>query len=146
MSAVSAACGESVTSSVRHVLTILAVEDLSRAVSFYTAGFNWPRIVDAPSYTEFELPGGMRLGIYERHGFGRNVGRTPARTAPGELTPTEIYFHVDDIEAAIERLQDSGALLLSALAPREWGDEAAYFADPDGNVVVLARPLSRAAT
>ena len=26
-------------------------------------------------------------------------------------------------------------------APRDWGDEAAYFADPDGNVLVVARPL-----
>ena len=30
---------------------------------------------------------------------------------------------------------------LSKLAPRDWGEQAAYFADPDGNVIVAARPL-----
>jgi len=36
--------------------------------------------------------------------------------------------------------------LLSPLAARPWGHEAAYFADPDGNVVVVARPLRGATT
>jgi hypothetical protein len=34
----------------------------------------------------------------------------------------------------------AGAPELSALAPRPWGDDAAYFSDPSGNVLVLARP------
>jgi hypothetical protein len=34
------------------------------------------------------------------------------------------------------------ATLLDPLRRRDWGDEVAYFADPDGNVVALARPLS----
>jgi hypothetical protein len=29
--------------------------------------------------------------------------------------------------------------MLSPLALRDWGDEAAYFSDPDGHVVVVAR-------
>ena len=126
--------------STTHVLTILAVEDLPRAVTFYASGFDWRQVVGAPGYAEFELPGGMRLGLYERQGFGRNTGQVPAPTPPGELAPTELYFHADDLEAAIERLRRAGARELSALAPRDWGDEAAYFADPDGNVLVLARP------
>ncbi|MBI2932661.1 MAG: VOC family protein, partial [Planctomycetes bacterium] len=44
-------------------------------------------------------------------------------------------------EPAIARIEATGARLLSARAPRPWGDEAAYYADPDGNVVVLARRL-----
>ena len=30
---------------------------------------------------------------------------------------------------------------LSPLAPRDWGDEAAYFADPDGVVIAVARSI-----
>lgn len=130
--------------SARHVLTILAVENLPRAAAFYAGGFGWRQAVDAPVYAEFELPGGMRLGLYERAGFGRNTGQVPVRTPAGELAPTELYLHVDDVEAAVERLRRAGARQLRALAPRDWGDEAAYFADLDGNVVVLARPLPKA--
>ena len=43
---------------------------------------------------------------------------------------------------AIERLVRAGARELSPLAVRPWGDEAAYFADPSGNVLVVARAAS----
>jgi uncharacterized glyoxalase superfamily protein PhnB len=43
----------------------------------------------------------------------------------------------------VERLHSAGARALSPLGPRDWGDEAAYFADPDGNVLVVARPLPK---
>jgi catechol 2,3-dioxygenase-like lactoylglutathione lyase family enzyme len=130
-------------SSIHHVLTILAVEDLARSAAFYESGFGWRRIVDAPVYVEFEVPGGMRLGLYERHGFGRNVGQVPSQAPPGDLAPTELYFYTspDELDVAIQRITGAGARLLSARTARDWGDEATYFADPDGNVIVLACPL-----
>lgn len=131
--------------STRHALTILAVEDLQRSVAFYTTAFAWPQTVDAPVYAEFSLPEGMRLGLYQREGFGRNTGQAPARIGLGELAPTELYLYPDDLDEAIPRLEAAGARKLSDRAARDWGDEAAYFADPDGNVLVLARPLDVAA-
>lgn len=126
--------------SVRHVLTILGVENLPRAVTFYSRAFEWRQVVDVPVYAEFEVPGGIRLGLYERQGFGRNVGVAPARTPRGAITPTELYFHAEDLAASIEGLKRAGARELSPRAARPWGDEAAYFADPDGNVLVVACP------
>jgi len=126
---------------VRHVLTILAVEDLDASSAFYQAAFGWPRAVETPVYVELALPGEQRVGLYQREGFGKNAGALPVRTPPGELAPTELYFHTENVEAAIARLEDAGARPLSPLAPRDWGDEAAYFADPSGNVLVVARPL-----
>lgn len=123
----------------RHVLTILAVSDLARAVRFYDAAFGWTKEVDTPVYIELALPGGMRLGLYERHGFGRNTGQVPALVAEGELRPTELYLHCDDVVHAIERVRTAGGRELSALAARDWGEEVAYFADPEGNVLALAR-------
>ncbi|MBI3205356.1 MAG: VOC family protein [Myxococcales bacterium] len=124
--------------SVRHALTILAVSDLERAKRFYAEAFGWPRTVEVPVYVEHELPGGMRLGLYERVAFGSNTGQVPARIADGALAPTELYFYADDVPAAIARLSAAGARELSALSLRPWGDRAAYFADPDGNVLVIA--------
>lgn len=126
--------------SARHVLTILAVSDLERSKRFYAEVFAWPRTVDVPVYAEHELPGGMRLGLYERKGFAHNTGQLPELLPSGALAATELYFHVDDPRAYAERLAAAGARVLSPLALRPWGDEAAYFADPDGNVLVVARP------
>jgi len=122
-------------------LVILAVDDLPRARTFYRTAFDWPAVADVPVYCEFSLPHGMRLGLYDRRGFARNTGESPEKLPDGRLAPTELYFYPDDIDSAERRLAEAGARRLGERAPRDWGDEASYFADPDGNVIVLARPL-----
>lgn len=127
-------------SETRHVLTILAVDDVARAAAFYVAAFGWARTVEVPVYVELALPGGMRLGLYERAGFGVNTGQLPAQVGRGEITSTELYLEADDLDATIARALAAGARLLSPRAPRDWGDDVAYLADPDGVVIALARP------
>ncbi len=122
------------------VLTVLAVEDVRRSSAFYTTAFSWEVTVDAPTYVELALPGGMRIGLYERDGFARNTGIPAARVLDGTVSPAELYLHADDLQATIARVTSAGGRMLSPLTPRDWGDDAAYFADPDGHVVVVARP------
>ena len=124
----------------RHVLTIIAVTDLAASQRFYDQAFAWTRPVDTPVYTEYALPGGQRLGHCAREGFARNTGQLPLALAAGELNSTELYFYVDDMEAAVTSLVGAGARQLSELAARDCGDVAAYYADPDGNVIVVATP------
>lgn len=120
-------------------LVILAVTDLKRAVQFYRAAFGWRHTVDVPVYAEFELPNAQRVGVYERRAFAANTGATPHEVPPGELAPAELYFYCDDLPGAVARVMGAGARELSPAAARTWGDEVAYFADPDGNVLALAR-------
>lgn len=124
-------------------LVILAVADLTRAIGFYRTAFGWTQTVDVPVYAEFQTPGGMRFGLYQRRAFAANTGQVPHEIPAGDLSPTEVYLHVDDLSGAIARLEAAGARCLSPCASRNWGDDAAYFADPDGNVVVVARPSAR---
>ena len=132
---------EEPTAGPRHILTILAVGDREASLAFYRAAFGWPVRIEVPVYVEFELPDGRGLGLYQREGFGHNTNQAPEVVPEGGISGTEIYLHCDDLPAAIDRIRAAGARELSLLAPRDWGDEAAYFADPDGNVLVLARPL-----
>lgn len=127
------------TSNPTLALVILAARDLAAMKAFYRELLGWPQVVDVPVYAEFRDQGGPRLGLYAEDGFARNIGLAP-EPARG-ITRTEIYLHCGDLEAAIARATAAGARPLSPLAPRDWGDEAAYFADPEGNVVVLGRPL-----
>jgi catechol 2,3-dioxygenase-like lactoylglutathione lyase family enzyme len=123
-------------------LVILAVADLMRSVEFYRRIFDWRQTVETPVYVEFELRRGLGLGLYLREGFARNVGQTPSQVSEIELTSTEIYFRTEEPYTYIARLEQLGARALSPMALRDWGDEAAYFADPDGNVIVVARSLT----
>jgi len=123
------------------VLLILCVRDRARMTAFYLRVLEWRQVVDVPVYAELRSPDGLRLGLYAEDGFGRNLGVVPEASPP--ITRTELYLQCEDLPAVIERAVAAGARPLSPLGPRDWGDEAAYFADPEGNVVVFARPLPR---
>lgn len=124
-------------------IVILAVTDLGRAVAFYRSAFGWTVDVDTPSYAEFSLPNG-RIGLYQREAFARNVSELPHQIPAGLLAPAELYLLPDDLEAVAVRLEAAGGRPLSPLRHRDWGDEVAYYADPDGNVLALARPADTA--
>ena len=121
------------------VLVILAVRDVSRSAIFYHECFNWQQTVDENVYAEFVTSTGLRIGLYERQAFGRTACCEAAAPLDGQLTGAEIYFYVDDIESSCEQLIKAGAKLSSARSMRHWGDEAAYFRDPDGHLLVIAK-------
>lgn len=122
-------------------IIILGVEDVERSTRFYEAAFGWRRVADVPVYVELALPDGMRLGLYQRESFALNTGIPPSTTADGGITASELYIRVEDIDAAIKGLKDAGARELDGAKERSWGDVAAYFSDPDGNVVAISKPL-----
>ena len=124
----------------RQSLTILAVADLARAARFYETVFGWKRHVDLPVFVEFKVDGGPGVALYVRGAFARNTDRPAAPPTAGMTTSTELYFFVDDADAAVARAVAAGAELLSPAAPRVWGDVAGYVSDPDGNVLAFARP------
>jgi lactoylglutathione lyase len=124
------------------VQVILAVDDVDRSVEFYERAFGWPRNpkIDYGNYVELLEPKGGCLGLFERRAFERTAGAKAAEK-PQRQTATELYVRVDDVAPVIGRLEELGARRLAPLAAREWGEEAAYYADPDGNVVAVARRL-----
>jgi catechol 2,3-dioxygenase-like lactoylglutathione lyase family enzyme len=127
---------------VRSVIVILACDDVARSREFYVRAFGWKVGADFPVYVEMEAATGVRVGLYLREGFAKNTGEPPAPRPARGTTASEIYLYVDDVTAAFARLLAAGGRPLSRPAPRVWGDEAGYVADPDGNVVAVARPLA----
>lgn len=129
-------------SSVSLALTILYVQDLPRAAAFYDAAFAWPKSVDVPVYVEYRLNEGARLGLMPRANTAQFLGEDLAgRRPPAGCPLAEVYLQVDDLDAAVERLEGAGAPCTSPRAARGWGDEAAYYLDPDGYVLAVARRL-----
>lgn len=119
---------------------VLAVPDAHSAARFYEAAFGWSVTVREPSYVEFSLPNTMRLGLYKKEGFALHTTRAPATIPEGALSATELYIHVEDLEVAMTKLLTAGARQLAPVQTKDWGDDAAYFADPFGNVIALAQP------
>jgi predicted enzyme related to lactoylglutathione lyase len=122
---------------------VFAVSDLARSVDFYERVFAWPRNerIDFAEYVELHPEGGGTLGLCERPTYGRLVG-AEAVEPNGRVSPAYLYVRVDDPEAAAERIRAAGGRELAPFAERSWGETAAWFADPDGNVVALSRSRS----
>ena len=120
---------------------VLAVGDVDRAYDFYRAAFGWKSHLEWPGeYVELALPDNDWLGLYRRDGYADAAGAQPV-DLNGHVSPAYLYVRVDDVGEAEKRLREAGAKALSPRSERGWGDEAAYFADPDGNVVAVGKSL-----
>jgi len=124
------------------VHVIFAVNDVTRSAAFYQDVFGWPRNerIDYGEYIELCAPDGT-LGLCERATYERLTGASPVAPENGDVSPAYLYVRVPDVRAAIAKL-DEAARPLAPLASRSWGEEAAWFADADGNVVAVAQTSS----
>jgi uncharacterized protein len=122
------------------VQVIFAVDDLERSLASYESAFGWPRNdrVDYGNHVELLSPDGGSLGLFERDGFAGTVGAEPLAPEGEAVAPSYLYVRVDDVRDQADRLAGAGFRPLSPLRRREWGEDAAWFADPDGNVVAVA--------
>jgi predicted enzyme related to lactoylglutathione lyase len=83
-----------------------------------------------PAYIEY------RVGDYQ-HELGiidANYQPKGAASGPGGAV---LYWHVDDIEAALARVKSMGATEYEPLTPREAGFITASVVDPFGNILGL---------
>ena len=122
---------------------ILTVTDLQRSLDFYESALGWPRNdrIDFSNYVELLPPDGGSLGLFEREGYAGMVGAEPVAIPDGKVSPAYVYVRVDDVEDAVSRIEAAGGRPLGELAPRSWGETAAWFADPDGNVIAVAQSI-----
>lgn len=125
------------------LLVNIDVDDLRKAIAFYTSAF------------------GLKVG----RRFGRNAAELLGRSAPLYLlaqpagsratastgqrrdyarhwTPVHLDFVVDDIDAAVRRALDAGATQEAPVATHVWG-RLALMADPFGNGFCLVQFLGR---
>ena len=121
---------------------ILYVKDQDLATRFYAAVLDAAPALHVPGMTEFALNGETVLGLMPESGIRRLLGDAIADPAKASGIPrAEIYLHVERPEVFHERALKHGARELSAPAPRDWGDVAAYSLDPDGHVLAFAKTV-----
>jgi predicted enzyme related to lactoylglutathione lyase len=114
--------------------------DLAAAKRWYTELLGVEPYFDTPAYLEWRIGDYQHeLGILDSAYLGE-VGTRPTNAQAGPAG-TLVYWHVDDVEAAVARLVELGATLLEA--PRDFGHAfiGASVVDPFGNVLgVMQNP------
>jgi catechol 2,3-dioxygenase-like lactoylglutathione lyase family enzyme len=114
-------------------MVILYVPDQQAARDFWRALLQAPPTLDVPGMTEFELPGGLLLGLMPEAGIRRLLPALSAEIARGPRS--ELYLAVEDPAAWLARALAAGATLMDGPRPRSWGDTVAYCLDPWGHVL-----------
>ena len=122
---------------------ILFVADQARSTAFYRALLGREPVLDVPGMTEFDLGHGTKLGLMPEQGIARIISGPLPHPATGQGVPRcELYLVVEDLDAAVQEAVSAGAVEVDPAADRDWGHRVAYFADPDGHVVALAKPVA----
>lgn len=110
------------------------VGDIEQAIRFYTLGLglkpgrrlksDWAELLGGPCAIDLlcEAPGSAPLG--EAHPQRRDFAR--------HWTPVHLDFVVEDIDAAVQRAVEYGAVLERPVQQRKWG-RMANLADPWGH-------------
>ena len=118
----------------RAVTMMLPVEEVDRAKEYYVEKLGLDCTgTDEEGSAIFDLAGGSTLMLLPRPGGKRSEA-------------TAMSWEVDDVEAAVHDLKARGVVFedydlpglktVDHIATRE-GDQAAWFCDPDGNVLCL---------
>jgi uncharacterized protein len=101
-------------------------KDGARLQSFYSETFGWK--IDSSNPANY--------GIVDTDSGDRGIpgGVSAAEQGPGWIT---FYVEVDDLEATLERIQQSGGKTLAGPMQVPGGPRLAIFADPEGHTVGL---------
>jgi predicted enzyme related to lactoylglutathione lyase len=105
---------------------ILPVSNIEAAASFYghVLGMPGDRVSRGRHYFSC---GGTILACFDAIADG-----DPKPVGPN---PQYIYFGVDDLETAQERVRQSGAADVTPIEVRPWGERSFYATDPFGNPI-----------
>jgi uncharacterized protein len=115
----------------------LNARGIDRAIPFYTSVFGWttktsPMGDGQPPYTEFQIDGNSIAGGWEMN---------PSMPA-GVPSYWQVYFNVDDVDAAFRRALELGAHEM--LAPQDFpGGRFAIVSDPQGASIGLLKTSPR---
>ena len=120
-------------------LFILYVSDQEKSAHFYQAVLARTPSLDVPGMTEFELGADSKLGLMPSAGIKKLLGgMLPDPSSAQGVPRAELYLVVKHPEAYHARALQNGAIEVSPMQERDWGDKAAYSLDPDGHVLAFA--------
>jgi catechol 2,3-dioxygenase-like lactoylglutathione lyase family enzyme len=118
---------------------VLIVEDLDRALNFYTDVLGFQLGHRSGDYAQLKT-GATRLAFYTREAMAMTLGlslKPPSDESPG----FEIGFKVADVDAAFLEVIEKGATAAMHPTTRPWGQRTAYIRDPDGHLIELVQDL-----
>lgn len=118
---------------------ILYVSNQEKSKRFYKNLLQLEPSLNVPGMTAFYLSKSVKLGLMPESGIAKIISPPLPHPKNGNGIPRcELYLKVKHVQTYVERGILNGALEISKLKMRSWGDQVAYLADLDGHIIALA--------
>ncbi len=124
----------------RITVITLGVQDLAKAVDFYTNGLGLPtsgilgKEFEFGAVAFFELEGGLKLALWPRASISHDTGIVTSNTSPIEMTLGQNVNTKEEVDLGMEKAKTAGAKIIKPAGETFWGGYSGYFQDPDGHV------------
>jgi uncharacterized glyoxalase superfamily protein PhnB len=128
---------------IKFAYTILYVDDVEKAITFYEKAFGFSRKFVAPGNEYGELSTGDTTLSFAAHSLVRQnlkEGFIESR-ADGKPFGIEIAFAVEDVEATFQKAVKAGAVAVEKAKVKPWGQTVAYMRDPAGFLIEICTPM-----
>ncbi len=119
---------------------ILYVADQNSSTEFYKHVLQVEPSLHVDGMTEFTLSENCKLGLMPEKGIAQIITPVTPNPETGNGIPRcELYLKVETPESYLERALEAGAVLVSEIQPRNWGDKVGYVMDADGHILAFAQ-------
>lgn len=107
----------------------LLVDDFDESLEFYRDKLGLEVNSQEGKFADFKL-GETSLAIFEKSEATAMLPAQYMKSGGGAV----IGFQVDDVSKVCEELTSKGIKIIEGPKKTDWGQEVAYFLDPDGNI------------
>lgn len=121
---------------------ILYVSNQEKSTKFYETILRQNPSLDVPGMTEFTINEFVKIGLMPNEGIAKIITPIlPHPTSGNGIPRCELYLQVENLETIFEEAKRAGAIEISPIALRDWGDTVGYVADFDGHVIAFATKI-----
>jgi uncharacterized glyoxalase superfamily protein PhnB len=113
--------------------TVLFVQDLNRAMTFYRDTLGLEVVVSDDVSFAFRMEG-QDFALVEVSAGVKMLNEEVLALQQGAGHRVMLCADVEDVDAAYQALTAKGVAFIKPPIDQEWGWRTAYFADPEGNI------------
>lgn len=124
----------------RLTVMTLGVDDLERSLAFYRDGLGFPtegivgKQFEHGAVAFFDLEGGLKLAIFERHNLALDAKINQTQPNPGGFSLGHNVNSKEEVDHVMEEAKKAGAVVTVPAHDTFWGGYSGYFQDPDGHL------------
>ncbi len=124
--------------------TILYVEDVNETIDFYESAFGFTKKIVTPEGDYGELISGETTIAFANIELGNSNFKDGFIKSSSSAKPfgIELAFTTEDIDADYQQAINAGAIEVSSIKEKPWGQKVAYVKDNNGFLIEICTPIN----